>query len=47
MALPCLDQAVLVGMEHQIDINEVERWSAGEGKNDLFKQIRGKLTSKK
>jgi hypothetical protein len=43
----CLDQAVLVAREHKIDISEIERWSAGEDKNDLFKQIRGKLTSKK
>ena len=39
----CLDQAVLVAQENQIDLEDIERWSKGEGKLDLFKQIREKL----
>ena len=42
----CLAQAVFVAQENQIDIEEIERWSKGEGKLDLFKQIRRKLEEK-
>ncbi len=42
----CLEQAVLVSQENTIDLNEIERWSAGEGKKDLFKQIRIRLEKK-
>ena len=42
----CLEQAVLVVQENQIDLKEVERWSEGEGKSDLFKQIRARLKTK-
>jgi hypothetical protein len=42
----CLEQAVLVAHAHQIDLDEVERWSKGEGKFNLFKQIRRKLQKK-
>lgn len=44
--LQCLDQAVLVAQENPINIHEIERWSKGEGKLALFRQIRGKLESK-
>jgi len=39
----CLDQAILVAQENQIDLKEIERWSMGEGKENLFKQIQNKL----
>jgi len=39
----CLDQAILVAQGNQIDIKEIQRWSTGEGKLDLFKQIRQQL----
>lgn len=42
----CLDQAILVAEENQIDITEIERWSRGEGRSDLFKQIREQLDKK-
>jgi len=42
----CLEQAVLVARENKIDIREVERWSAGEGKKNLFQQIKKQLTTK-
>jgi len=42
----CLEQAILVAHQNQIDLEEIERWSKGEGKGDLFKQIRDKLIKK-
>jgi hypothetical protein len=42
----CLDQAILVAQDNQIDIKEIRRWSIGEGKLDLFKLIQEKLESK-
>ena len=39
----CLVQAVLVAQANQIDIEEVARWSKGEGKQALFKQIKHQL----
>jgi hypothetical protein len=42
----CLDQAVLVAHDNEIDIVEIERWSKVEGKLDQFKQIRNKLEKK-
>jgi hypothetical protein len=42
----CLRQAVLVANDNNIDLEEVERWSVGEGKGDLFQQIRGQLETK-
>lgn len=35
----CLEQAVLVFQGNQVDLDEIERWSAREGKPDLFRQI--------
>lgn len=43
----CLKQAVLVAQNNQIDIQELERWSKGEGKIKQFKQIRKQLEKKK
>lgn len=42
----CLRQAVLVSNYSTIDIKEIERWSKGEGKLKLFKQIREELEKK-
>lgn len=39
----CLEQAVLVAVENAIDLEEIERWSQGEGKRDVFLQIRARL----
>lgn len=44
--LQCLDQAVLVAQENPIDIDEIERWSKGEGKLEKFKTIRMRLEEK-
>ncbi len=44
--LQCLEQAVLVSQENTIYLDEIERWSTGEGKKDLFKQIRKRLEKK-
>jgi hypothetical protein len=42
----CLDQAILVAQENQIDLNEIQRWSKKEGKSDQFEQIRERLETK-
>ena len=39
----CLKQAILVTKHNAIDLKEIQRWSAVEGKADMFKQIRAKL----
>ena len=44
--LQCLDQAVLVAEENPVDIDEIERWSKGEGRLDEFKAIRIRLEGK-
>ena len=41
-----LEQAALVAHQNRIDLPEIERCSEGEGKADLFKQIREQLESK-
>jgi hypothetical protein len=45
--LQCLEQAVLVAQANKIDLTEIERWSAGEGKLDEFRRIRDQLTGRK
>lgn len=42
----CLEQAILVAQQNMIDLNEIERWSTGEGKEGLFQQIRKQLEAK-
>ena len=42
----CLEQAVLVARENAIDLDEVKRWSASEGKSSLFQEIRERLLTK-
>lgn len=42
----CLDQAILVTKENEVDIEEIKRWSEGEGKSEQFKQIRKELKRK-
>jgi hypothetical protein len=44
--MPCLEQAVLVACENQINIKEIERWSKKEGKGDKFEQFQGRLKRK-
>ena len=39
----CLEQAVLVAQDSEIDLKEVERWSKAEGKGDAFAQIKNRL----
>lgn len=39
----CLEQAVLVAQENQIDLDEIERWSVREGKGAVFEQILDRL----
>ena len=39
----CLSQAVLVSRAHPIDIDEVKRWSEGEGKLREFNEIQPQL----
>ena len=43
----CQKQAVLVAQNNQIDIEEIERWSKGEGKLEQFRQIREQLEKQK
>lgn len=42
----CLEQAILVARGNPVDFSEIERWSKGEGRSDLFKQIRERLKKK-
>lgn len=39
----CLEQAVLVAQANEIDLDEVKRWSKGEGKAAEFSRIAGRL----
>lgn len=41
--LQCLEQAVLVAQDNDVDLDEVERWSKHEGLLDEFNLIKGKL----
>jgi hypothetical protein len=38
-----LEQAVLVAKDNQVNLEELERWSKGEGKLAVFKKIRQRL----
>ncbi|MCL2722553.1 MAG: hypothetical protein FWD47_14580 [Treponema sp.] len=40
----CLEQAVLVSYNKQINYKEIERWSRKEGKLDEYKKIKRKLS---
>jgi len=42
----CLEQAILVARENAIDLDEIKRWSASEGKSNLFQKIRERLLTK-
>jgi predicted nucleotidyltransferase len=44
--LQCLEQAVLVAQQHPISIEEVKRWSKGEGKLKQFNEVRSRLEKK-
>jgi hypothetical protein len=39
----CLEQAVLVAKNRVIDLDEIQRWSEGEGKGKEFQEIRARL----
>jgi len=41
--MECLEQAMLVAGANDVDIDEIARWSAVEGKEEAFKAIEGKL----
>lgn len=41
--LQCLSQAILVAKDQEVDIDEISRWSKGEGKLDEFEKIRADL----
>jgi len=32
----CLEQAILVALNNEVDLSEIERWSSSEGKRDSF-----------
>jgi hypothetical protein len=44
--LQCLEQAVFVVQANSIDLEEIERWSEGEGKLEKFRRIRDQLTGR-
>jgi hypothetical protein len=39
----CLDQAILVSKSQSIDLDEIGRWSEGEGKLNEFEEIRSRF----
>lgn len=41
--LQSLDQAILVAIDNQVDLNEIERWSRAEGRLAQFLQIKDRL----
>jgi len=41
--LQCLEQAVLVAANNEVDLDEIERWSRHEGMLEKFSRIKGKL----
>lgn len=41
--LPCLMQAVMVAKENKVDLDEIKRWSVGEGKSEQFQSFLDKL----
>jgi hypothetical protein len=43
----CLEQAVLVAQDNDIELAEVERWSRSEGKGDAFARIAARLRKPK
>jgi hypothetical protein len=38
-----LVQAVMVVQDHQVDLDEIARWSKGEGKEDEYRKIEARL----
>jgi hypothetical protein len=41
--MQCLEQAVLVAADNEVDVDEMERWSGHEGMLEEFRKIKGKL----
>jgi len=42
----CLDQAVMVALDSDVDLEEIERWSRHEGMEEEFKRIKPMLQAK-
>jgi hypothetical protein len=45
--LQCLDQAVLVAADNDVDLDEIQRWSKHEGMLEEFIKIKVKLLKQK
>ena len=45
--LQSLEQAIFVAQEHDIDLNEIKRWSKAEGNFRKFKDIKNRLEKNK
>lgn len=43
--LQCLRQAILVAVDHDIDLDEIRKWSEGEGALNEFEEFKAKLGS--
>jgi hypothetical protein len=41
--MQCLEQAVPVAADYEVDVDEIERWSGQEGMLEEFRKIKGKL----
>lgn len=41
----CLEQAYLVARQQRVDVQEIERWSIGEGKEKGFSELKSTLIS--
>lgn len=44
--MPCLEQAILVALSNEVDIDELARWSKREGKAEAFEMFRKRLPGK-
>jgi len=44
--MQCLEQAILVAADNEVDLEEIERWSGHEGMLDEFITIKGRLINK-
>ncbi len=45
--LQCLEQAVMVGQDNAIDLDEVRRWSEQEGKGEAFSEVESAIRSRR
>jgi len=44
--MQCLEQAILVAADNEVDMDEIERWSEHEGMLTEFIKIKGRLVNK-